>query len=305
MPQPDVLIGATHHRNSGLFSDHYLNVTLPRREDWQTLAVAARPVLDAVKSIYAAYTPSDNEAQIERDLIRPVLAALGHTFEVQAPLATSDGTKRPDYVFYRDDTALIGAKSKILTDDLLRGKAIAIGDAKSWDRPLDRTDKGRGKAGDALSNKNPSYQIAFYVQQSGVEWGILTNGRLWRLYHADSAHKLDRYYEVDLPALLAHGGVDAFLYFYGFFRRDAFDAGPLGVAALLHASVTYARDIGDTLKRQVYDALRHLAQGFLDYTQNNLTPETDTLKEIYDSSLFIPRFHSMISGFCRTIKPSS
>jgi len=95
MPQPDVLIGATHHRNSGLFSDHYLNVTLPRREDWQTLAVAARPVLDAVKSIYAAYTPSDNEAQIEKDLIRPVLAALGHTFEVQAPLATSDGTKRP------------------------------------------------------------------------------------------------------------------------------------------------------------------------------------------------------------------
>ena len=28
-----------------------------------------------------------------------------------------------------------------------------------------------------------SYQIAFYVQHSGVTWGILTNGRLWRLVH--------------------------------------------------------------------------------------------------------------------------
>jgi len=287
MPQPAVPIGATPHRNSGLFSNHYLNVTLPHRADWQALAAAARPVLDAVRRIYAAYTPSDNEAQIEKDLIRPVLAALGHTFEVQAPLATSDGTKRPDYIFYRDDAALIGNKSKVLTDDLLRGKAVAIGDAKAWDRPLDKTDKGGGKAGDTLSNKNPSYQIAFYVQQSGVAWGILTNGRLWRLYHGDSAHRLDRYYEVDLPALLEHGDVDAFLYFYGFFRRDAFDAGPLGVDTLLQASVTYAREIGDTLKRQVYDALRHLAQGFLDYKQNNLTPDTDTLKAIYDGSLIV------------------
>ncbi len=46
-------------------------------------------------------------------------------------------------------------------------------------------------------NKNPAYQIAFYVQHAGVAWGILTNGRLWRLVHKDTAHKLDRYYEVE------------------------------------------------------------------------------------------------------------
>ena len=69
MPQPAMLLGAMPHHNSGLFSDHYLNVTLPRREDWQALAAAARPGLDAVRRIYAAYTPSDNEAQIEKDLL--------------------------------------------------------------------------------------------------------------------------------------------------------------------------------------------------------------------------------------------
>lgn len=41
------------------------------------------------------------------------------------------------------------------------------------------------------------------MQHSGTERGVLTNGRLWRLYHRDTAHKLDRFYEVDLPDLVA------------------------------------------------------------------------------------------------------
>jgi hypothetical protein len=78
------------------------------------------------------------------------------------------------------------------------------------------------------------------VQHSGVTWGILTNGRLWRLVHKDSAHKLDRYYEVDLPSLLARdelGGdaPHAFLYSSAFFRRAAFDPGPLSLDTLLVA----------------------------------------------------------------------
>jgi len=54
----------THHRNSGLFSDHYLNETLLQRADWPALATAARPALDAVRRIYAAYTPSDNAERL-------------------------------------------------------------------------------------------------------------------------------------------------------------------------------------------------------------------------------------------------
>jgi hypothetical protein len=69
--------------------------------------------------------------------VRPVLAALGHTFEVQAPLVTPAGTKEPDYVFYRDRAGLDTNTDKTLTDTLPHGKAFAVGDAKYWDRPLD------------------------------------------------------------------------------------------------------------------------------------------------------------------------
>jgi len=79
-----------------------------------------------------------------------------------------------------------------------------------------------------------------------VGWDILTNGRLWRLYHEDSAHRLDRFYEVDLPALVEAEDPAAFLYFYAFFRREAFDPGPLGLAAILGASADHARGVEGT-----------------------------------------------------------
>ena len=223
------LPAAQIHRNPQLFSDYYLNMTLPRNPEWRLLAEEARPVMEAIKAIFAAYTPSSNEAQTEHGLVRPVLAALGHTFELQPALQTPDGTKRPDYILYRDDAALRANKDRVLDDARLQGGALAVADAKYWDRPLDVAIK---TGGDPFTNKNPSHQIAFYIQHSGVDWGVLTNGRLWRLYHRDTAHKLDRFYEVDLPALLQTGDAEAFLYFYGFFGRPAFEPRPLGLRLL-------------------------------------------------------------------------
>ena len=69
---------------------------------------------------------------------------------------------------------------------------------------------------------------------------------------------------MDLLGLVRSGNVDDFLYFYAFFRRAAFDDGELGVGALLAESTDYAKSVGDSLKVQVYEALRHVAQGFLD-----------------------------------------
>ena len=273
-----------HHRNSGLFSDHYLNATLPRRTDWRELASEAVPVMEELAGVFAAYTPSNNEAQTETDLVRPVLRALGHDFEVQPALTTPDGTKRPDYVFYKDAAAVAAGKNLTLDEESLSGKSFAVGDAKYWDRPLDVALKGKQKG--SLTN-NPSFQISFYMRHAGTDWGILTNGRLWRLYHRDTAHKLDRFYEVDLQELVDSEDEEKFLYFYAFFRRAAFDDGPLGVASILRASEDYAQGVGDSLKGQVYEALRHIAQGFLDYPNDGLDSDPDTLKDIYDNSLIL------------------
>jgi len=283
---PEQQLPLAPYRNQQLFSDYYLANTLPQRADWQALAVQAQPVMAKIAAIFKKYKPSENEPQTEDGFVKPVLQALGHTFEIQAPLATAEGTKKPDYIFYLDEDALNANKGKRLDDHLLQGRAFAVGDAKYWDRPLDITSKKTGS--DPFSNKNPSYQIAFYMQHSGLEWGILTNGRLWRLYHRATAHKLDHFYEVDLPMLLQRGDLEQFLYFYAFFHRSAFDAHPLGVSAILKESIDYAQGVGESLKKQVYEALRHVAQGFLDYAPDALSPDDPaTLKDIYDNSLIL------------------
>jgi hypothetical protein len=104
-----------NHDNRQLFADYYLNTVLPARPDWKLLAAkpAVRAALTRITAIWQAYTPSDNEAQTEDGLIKPVLAALGHTFEVQPSLTTPDGTKRPDYVFYRDQAGLVASQDLV------------------------------------------------------------------------------------------------------------------------------------------------------------------------------------------------
>jgi hypothetical protein len=107
---------AQRHNNQQLFSDHYLNATLPQRAEWKLLAHDAGQALAAIAAIVRAYVPSDNEAQTEEELIRPVFRALGHTFEVQAALKTPDGAKKPGYVFYRDLAALNANKNRTLDE---------------------------------------------------------------------------------------------------------------------------------------------------------------------------------------------
>src|SRR5579871_5533366 len=152
-------LAAAPHRNQQLFSDHVLDDLLPRREDWQMLAAEATPVFSEITAAFGRFVPSTKEAQTEDDLVKPVLKALGHTFEVQPSLETPDGTKAPDYVFYRDQAQLVANKGRKLTDSLLQGRAYAVGDAKHWDRPLDIS---LTVGSDFFNNKNPSYQISFY-----------------------------------------------------------------------------------------------------------------------------------------------
>ncbi len=77
-------------------------------------------------------------------------------FEVQPALTTPDGTKRPDYVFYRDAASLNANKGRTLNEELLRGSAPAVGDAKYWDRPLDVSLKGGKGKGDPFTKQEPS-----------------------------------------------------------------------------------------------------------------------------------------------------
>jgi len=271
------------HRNHYLFSDYYLKALLPQRPEWHAADAEARQALQDLGRLLAEKRPFLNakvaESALEDQWIRPILDLLGHNYHVGASLRSPEGIRTPDYALFPDEAALRDALPHLGTADFF-GAALAVGDAKRWDRSLDR--RLSDSAGDAFSNANPSYQIDYYLRVTGRDCGLLTNGRLWRLYHRESSFRLDCYYEVDLVNLIEQGQVEPFKYFYLFFRRAAF---PEFLNRVLRESREYAQGVSEDLKERVYEALRFLAEGFLKYPDTSLTPAD--LKEIHDNALIL------------------
>ena len=286
-------------KNQSLFSNYYLDSLIVEQPQW-----ADTPNIESdyatIKELFDTVAPNAahlNEAQTEREFIQPLLEQLGHVFEVQPTLQTSQGTKRPDYAFFPSADAHDAAQSHVNTNQLFK-TALAIGDAKAWSRNLDG--KARDK-GDPFNNQNPNYQIDFYLRGADKLWGILTNGGQWRLYHRQTSYRLDRFYEVDLAALLTdpngwqddlthNEDFETFRYFYCLFRRDAFTPDASGASFLdlvLTESQEYTIAISDDLKNRVYDALRLLIGGFLDSPRNRFDKANPPLDEIHTNCLIL------------------
>jgi len=272
--------------NRNLFSDHFLRELLPDNESWAVDEDKVRLAMQATLNLYAPRKeelPDLNEAQLEQEFVRPLLESLGHVFQVQPSLPTSEGVRRPDYAFFATREDKRQARKDRGKLDYFK-KAIAIGDAKPWGQPLDKRQRRGTDKFDMLS---PSWQIDYYLRTSEVPWAILTDGRLWRLYNRETSFRLDVYYEIDLPQILATRDIEAFKYFSLFFRREAFIRDPEGLCFLdrvYQGSLEYAREVGDDLKESVYKALRILAEGFVQTPGNNLDPGRD-LETIHASAL--------------------
>ncbi len=276
------------HRNHGLFSDHFLDVRLRSTQGWPELVLEAADALARLKVIWAAKAnllPQFSEAQLEDEFVRPLLRdVLGHPMTVQPTLQTPFGAKRPDSVLCATQADADSMVGQPLTADILRTPGRAVVEVKAWGVRLDVA--GASSDGQGLTT-NPAGQIAFYILHAGLRWGMLTDGRFWRLYHTATAHQLDRFYEIDLSDLINRDDVDAFAFFYAFFRAGAFATEGLTADAVLAQSADYATGVGDSLKTQVFGAVRHLAQGFLDAAPAHMPLTPEALSTIYANALIV------------------
>jgi hypothetical protein len=176
--------------------------------------------------------------------------------------------------------------------------AVAVADAKRWDLSLDRPSTIQNE------REYPPQQIEWYLDRSRLNFGILTNGRLWRLVprQLDShQRRFQTYLECDLPGILdgwlAHSTdmteraelVSDFLKFLLFF-------GPAGFATVqgrtpfvvraVQGSSEYRVGVSEGLKSQTFEALRLCIEGFLALPANSLFPVSD-LARCREQSLFL------------------
>jgi hypothetical protein len=261
--------------NRKLFADGFLSGRLPDWPEFEQLETSA--LFAQLRHLWErerAALPSANEAQTEERFVQPVLRALGFSYTVQVGLRTATGRLQPDYALFLSEERRREADR--LADRARFQHAVAVADAKRFDRSLDRRAGG----------EDPVAQIVNYIFLTGSAWGILTNGRRWRLYAAAGDLVDGACYEIDLPALLEGGTERDFRYFAAFFSAQAFVPDQRGRSFLdraLEESTANAIAVGQALERQVFSAVPLIAQGLLGDEERSL----DALAEAFDHALVL------------------
>lgn len=312
MPNPSqqIPLPLPSHNNQSLFSDHYLDDILFRSPAFQTAVTHARPLLNWLRDRYAqeqTQLTDYKESQLEENWFKPIFERLGHVWEVQAAIPGLKGsTKKPDYAFFPDEEARQTAVSHQNTPTYAQ-HALAIGEVKQWEVNLSK----KTGAKPIFDDQNPMYQIDTYLTLTGLEWGILSNGRYWRLLHKSSSRTLETYFEIDLLAALNAPSDTAatavIAYFWLFFNQTAFRPDAHGRTFLndaLKDSRAYALELETNLRDNAYRSLEQLIIGF--FAGDATLDKTDPAQrlQVYQNSLYLLyRLLFLIYGESRALLP--
>ena len=243
-----------------LFTQDYLDEGITETAAWHDLSAADFAAIETcLRDLFAAFpvAGSPNEATTEHDLIWPVLEVLG--WADYLPQQTTSGRGRldvPDLLLFTDQEAKRAAQAEHREPDRFR-HGTAVVESKRWQRDLDRAEARSELGGGAPSTQMLRYLTRADVASDGrIQWGILTNGRLWRLYYQGARSRAEEFLELDLAALLAVFGVQPDLGALEIERREHY----LRVFALLFGRRAFLPDPthaeGWSLHRQALDESR-------------------------------------------------
>lgn len=267
--------------NKPLFSQHYLEHRLPDSPEWQEDVSVAFGRLESLYQQKKAILPTLNEAQTEAELIQPILEILGFSYIPQVSSRGKGRSERPDYALFAGENDRYQAYSLQNNETAFYSQVLAIAEAKYWQRSL--SDVSKNDQRDIWKNSNPSFQITNYLTGTGVDWGILTNGREWRLYYRQASSTATEFYPVDLMELLEGGDRQKFRYFWLFFRQEAFIKDIHGqnfLERVREESTIYATRVGNELKELVFDRI------FPDISKGFVSLNTDIQPDLlYEASL--------------------
>jgi hypothetical protein len=236
--------------------------------------------------------------------IKPVLDILGFSNIPQVVTRGKGRAERPDYALFANENERDIAYSFQNNETAFYGRVLVIAEAKYWERPLSKVSANDKR--DIFKNENPSFQISSYLTGTGVDWGILTNGREWRLYYRQASSTATEFYPVDLVELLETEDLEKFKYFWLFFRSAAFEKDSYNknfLERVREGSTTYATQVGNELKTLVFEQIfPDLAGGFVaDAIRRGKTGEP---KQIYAATLsFLYKLLFLLYAEARNLLP--
>ena len=276
-----------HVINRDLFSSHWLDNRLALEPEWQEFTEDANVVLEKLGKIWTKeknrLDQYETEQSLEPAFIQPIFEALGWEFVYQTFLRQ----RKPDYAIFLDNHSKNEALASGKKSMNFWKFPTVLADAKAWGSSLDRP---------TYINANKEYppeQIEWYLNNSNLNFGILTNGKNWRLIPRKLQPfqpRFQTYLECNLVELLkewdkvkfdfTHNEVifNNFLKFYLFFSPKGFikiEGRKSLIDRALEGSSEYRLGVGEDLKKRIFEALRLCIQGFLELPINQINISKD------------------------------
>lgn len=186
---------AFHFLRNNLFTSYTLEVDFPQIYDFEGNKDQAKKALDSIKAIYNKEKfISQNEHQFEDDFISEVLEILGWSFIRQEEKIIQGKLEKPDFLLFTNqdskNTYLQIPKEQRTANN---EHFSVIAESKAYKVEIDNK----------KIKDNPHFQILRYLSNLKKDYGILTNGRIWRFYDNSKLSAAKIFYEIDLETILA------------------------------------------------------------------------------------------------------
>jgi hypothetical protein len=319
---------------SFLFNEAYLRIDVPRQfaKIWDSdspegFNTFIQGLIDLVEAKESENFNSWKESDTIRNWIQPVMHLLGWENNCrpnQNPIIENTSfiieenckrkTYRPDLIYVDKQeykkyiTQENDPEKKLRESRNKKTGSLMVVEAKYWDR-LQKYQSGEKKASksredSAVDDTNgmllPDDQILKYMDILNNDFGILTDGKTWRLFHREMSKgsTKKRFFEFDLgnlasdipnitnPKTRERFTANAKYFYHLFCKNSIVQTGretPLAFQLLEH-SKKYALNVIEDIKRKFVTSMTHLCNGMILDLDKNI--DLSGIRSVAESHLF-------------------
>ena len=241
-----------------LLTQYFLTDGIKETPEWESCEDTTAEFQSKLRLIYEEFKnySQPNEATTEQDMIRPVLELLDWT-DYLPQQGSNRNEDIPDYLLFPDAQTKERAAARTNAESRYLDSTVVV-ENKRFGLALDTRDKA-----DRMQTGTPHGQILRYLSSAdiasngNIQWGILTNGVLWRLYYNRTLPRATAYFETDIGTMLESSD-DARLFQILFQRNSFIKQGGANFSFLensLNESKRYEERVAQDLSSVVFESV--------------------------------------------------